>query len=403
MRGKKSQRQSQQTILETNDASFPDMEIVPPAQEDEMDISDQSLSSAEPRRPSPAGALPIPEQIDGGYVSAYPEQLDFSGANKASTTNSSADSATDPNANHVAIVASGHQQSERPELGSLDEPWPSFEISSSDEYPPTLSDDFFTQLLEPFDVSEGESASSHGPGNEFSFNDLDPLPAHFSTLDPSTNPSSMTHDNSAHGFSVNSSNSSSPRGPVDLTGAFNCECTGTALRILETVVVPVKGSDWSSSERKLYYLKRNISQCIALSGCDSCAQDSGYAMLVLVVYEKITNTLEEVVNWWKRHLDNPVRAANGDSRRGSGFPSEPRKSVHLRAQQPHMAIGPYQIDTMEEHSNVLGTLILLQLRRMVPLVMAMKRCVTSARWEAHLEVLKKLNYRIRNLQATLQG
>ncbi|KAE8327325.1 hypothetical protein BDV39DRAFT_205179 [Aspergillus sergii] len=403
MRGKKSQRQSQQTILETNDASFPDMEIVPPAQEDEMDISDQSLGSAEPRRQSPAGALPIPEQIDGGYVSAHPEQLDFSRANKASTTKSSADSATDPNANHVAIVASGHQQSERPELGSLDEPWPRFEISSSDEYPPTLSDDFFTHLLEPFDVSEGESASSHGPGNEFNFNDLDPLPAHFSTLDPSTNPSSMTHGNSAQGFSVNSSNSSSPRGPVDLTGAFNCECTGTALRILETVVVPVKGSDWSSSERKLYYLKRNISQCIALSGCDSCAQDSGYAMLVLVVYEKITNTLEEVVNWWKRHLDNPVRAANGDSRRGSGFPSEPRKSVHLRAQQPHMAIGPYQIDTMEEHSNVLGTLILLQLRRMVPLVMAMKRCVTSARWEAHLEVLKKLNYRIRNLQATLQG
>ncbi|KAE8143647.1 hypothetical protein BDV38DRAFT_276732 [Aspergillus pseudotamarii] len=405
MRGKKSQRQSQQTNVEVNDEPFPDMELVPaPVQEDEMDISEHSLSSAGPQRPSAAGALPNFEQLDGVYVSSgQPEQLGFLGANQASATKSSTSSATD----HAAIVASGPPRSEGPELELSDGTLPSFEMSSSDEYSSTLSDDFFTELLEPFSVNEEELSSSHGAGNQFSFNDLDPLPAHFSSLDPTMNPHSMIHDGSAQECSINSLNRGSPQGAMDLTATNNCECTGTALRILEMVVVPVKGSDWSSTEQKLYYLKRNITQCIALSGCDSCTQDSGYAMLVLVVYEKIMITLEEVVSWWKRHLDNPVRVANSDSKRGRGFPHELRKSVHLRtgigAQQPHMSIGPYQIDTMEEHSNVLGTLILLQLRRVVPLVMTMKRCITSAKWEAHLELLKILNYRIRQLQATLQG
>ncbi|KAE8361737.1 hypothetical protein BDV27DRAFT_160428 [Aspergillus caelatus] len=118
-----------------------------------------------PQRPPATGALPNFEQVDGVYVSScQPEQLDFLRANKASATKSNTASATDSNANHhAAIVASGHPRSERPELELSDGTLPSFGISSSDEYPSILSDDFFTALLEPFGVSEEESTSSHGP------------------------------------------------------------------------------------------------------------------------------------------------------------------------------------------------------------------------------------------------
>lgn len=47
-------------------------------------------------------------------------------------------------------------------------------------------------------------------------------------------------------------------------------------------------------------------------------QDSGFAMLMLVFYEKATTIFEEVAQWWRQHLDTPTPIAKQKASRGMG-------------------------------------------------------------------------------------
>jgi hypothetical protein len=205
---------------------------------------------------------------------------------------------------------------------------------------------------------------------------------------------------SPNGMFNNDLGTTAPPDHMDVNDPENCECTGNALRLLEIVTVQLKGTDWDTTERKLYLLKKNISQCFALSQCGSCTQDSGLAILVLVLYEKMATTFEEIAHWWKRNLYTPARAATKDGHQRH----ESREGTHqkYRSQQVGTSLGRYQIDTVEEHCKVFATLISLQLHRFVTLVSRMKRDITSSKWEAHSGLLKMLSTRIKLLQATVQ-
>lgn len=127
-------------------------------------------------------------------------------------------------------------------------------------------------------------------------------------------------------------------------------------------------------------------------------------MLVLVLYDKITTTIEEAAQWWKRHLDTPTRLARQEAARAMDHDS--REAVPWgggSAQQPPMAFGRYPIDTMEEHCKVLATLILLQLHRLVSLVSAARRRITSSKWEGHSALLTLISQRTKAVQAILNS
>lgn len=207
---------------------------------------------------------------------------------------------------------------------------------------------------------------------------------------------------------------------VDDIADDDCECTSTALQILERVAATISyasslsGNDWSTSETKLDHLKGNLSQCFTLSSCFSCHQDSGFVMLILVIYEKLASSLEEVVHELKRHLDTLRRTAankphpshkRSESRDISvqqGQTAGMLQGQLLQQRRPRMSLGRYQIDTAEEHSTVFATLILLQLSKLAKLVDEVKRNVVNSQWESHLILAKVLSKRMRILQGQLQ-
>ncbi|PLB36811.1 uncharacterized protein BDW47DRAFT_132613 [Aspergillus candidus] len=290
------------------------------------------------------------------------------------------------------------------DLSTIDNP-DSTEVPS-DEYPSTISDDYFSQLLEPFGTAHEITEQNHGPGKlPLAFDELE-RESSFLTSSIDLQPL-IAHPSPKELFATSASlsgSSSSASQHMDLASEDDCECTSSALKILETVAAPLKDTDWNTVERKLCFLKQILTRCIALSRCSSCAQDSGFTMLVLVLYDKITTTIEEAAQWWKRHLDTPTRLARQEAERAMHYDS--REAVPWEggsAQQPHMALGRYPIDTMEEHCKVLATLILLQLHRLVSLLSAARQRITSSKWEGHLALLTILRQRTKAVQVILNG
>ncbi|KAK2616582.1 hypothetical protein QQS21_000405 [Conoideocrella luteorostrata] len=188
----------------------------------------------------------------------------------------------------------------------------------------------------------------------------------------------------------------------------NCDCTGTALRMLELIATPPTRDDWQATEKKLYFLKKVISQCVVLSQCSSCPEDSGLSMLLIVMFEKLQTLFEEVADWRRRNVDHHGvldSRQSPPSREARSYSSQDRGSPYQKpAAKPrsNLSMGCYQIDTPEEHLNIISTLVLLQLRRLAALVSKMRRNATKCRWDAHLNVLKSLTQRMKRLSATLQ-
>jgi hypothetical protein len=107
-------------------------------------------------------------------------------------------------------------------------------------------------------------------------------------------------------------------------------------------------------------------------------------MLIPILYEKITSIFEEVARGWKWYLD--------------WLPQH-----HGTSQQFCMWLGKYQIDTKEEHCQVLATLITIQLRRLASLVAVAKRSVAGSKREAQLKRLTTVNQKMNYLQVLLNG
>lgn len=187
----------------------------------------------------------------------------------------------------------------------------------------------------------------------------------------------------------------------------NCDCTGTALRLLEETVSAPKPDEWQGTERKLYFLKTAISECAALLECSCLQHDSGLSMLVVVVCEKLQFLFEDVSDSTGNHLDqsrNNPQASPGHwdrSYAGQDDGNQGRQRLDSRP-RPSLTIGHYRIDTQEEHFNVMSALVLLQLRRLAALVSKLKRNAAEREWNAHTSVLRNLVHRMKRLSATLQ-
>ncbi|KAK1977253.1 hypothetical protein LZ30DRAFT_601667 [Colletotrichum cereale] len=208
----------------------------------------------------------------------------------------------------------------------------------------------------------------------------------------STKSSSNTYSNSNSSGPTSASSSTSLRNCMDVdTDSYDdgdCECTETALQILEQVVTPSVGGGWAMAENNILLLKNNISRCLVLSKCRECRQESGICMLTLVIYEKLTASFEGVAQWWGRQRVEAQGSAKG------------RRERQQQKQQTQIAMGRYQIDTAEEHRAVFATIIAWQLQRLSGLAVLMVEHSKQTKWRAHVEYSEAIRRRITILEET---
>jgi hypothetical protein len=197
----------------------------------------------------------------------------------------------------------------------------------------------------------------------------------------------------------------------------DCECTDTALQILEQVVIPPVGADWAMAEDTIFLLKNNISRCLYLSQCRGCRQESGICMLTLVIYEKLVTGFEEVAQWWAKQSEPQGVGSDSRSRR-----ERHRSQLQLQQQQQQglqqlqqqqrwsgsrqlqqhtrITMGRYQIDSAEEHRAVFATIITCQLQRLSGLSKLMMENSKRLKWLAHVHYGEGLRLRMIKLEET---
>ncbi|KAL2011464.1 hypothetical protein VTN00DRAFT_4182 [Thermoascus crustaceus] len=320
-------------------------------------------------------------------------------------------------------------------------------MSSTGSYQDALSDDYFSRILESLDASHnvntpgqttGTVIDCHSPpllgvprqltyntvGGEHEQTGLDsdivishsqfrplrtqmdqPLLPLSNSVCSSRPPTQGVSTSSTLFSSGSDSTSPSSFGASSIPVRDSCKCTGTALRILEAVAMPVKVGDWSTTEQELYSLKGNIWQCHVLSQCTSCRQDSGFTILMLILCEKITGIFEEVAAGWERQLRASASAYHTEPGWTDISKVAAQEVVHHwegSQQEARILLGKYQIDTAEERCEVFGSLILLQLNKLVGFFSEVKKTIVSSKWESHFELLKTLSHRIKDLRATLR-
>lgn len=242
----------------------------------------------------------------------------------------------------------------------------------------------------------------------------------------SSKSSSVSYSKSNTSNSNRTPSSSSSRNDMDLDTDSNedsnnsyddgdCECMGTALQILEEVVTPSVGADWTMAENTIFRLKNNISRCLILSQCRGCRQESGICMLILVIYEKLMTGFEDVAQWWGRQSHPQGARSDGRSRkeRHHRQPQQQQEQEQQQIQYQHrssgtiqihqktrITLGKYQIDTAEEHRAVFATIIACQLQRLNGLSLLMMQHSKKIKWPAHVRYGEGLRLRMKKLEET---
>ncbi|OAQ58688.1 fungal zn(2)-Cys(6) binuclear cluster domain-containing protein [Pochonia chlamydosporia 170] len=263
-----------------------------------------------------------------------------------------------------------HDFSEIPDaVNSTMSPAPNDRISDKPQL--DIEDDYLAQMLELDDGLFAQELAGISNSNLSPAEDADTHTSQSSYFNPPFNAKLQFQRISVDPPSARTSGSSSDNddfGDMDV-----CECTTTALQMLEAVVVSSNGNDGNSMEEKLYLLKHHISQCGDLSQCIGCLQDSGFAMLLLLVYQKLQATLAVLTGWCKKSLEKPERSRLQQPSQAAGFVSSNSKSrdmtgIMRATAQKALSMGSYKIDTMEERHHVLVALIRIQLQRLSVLI-----------------------------------
>jgi hypothetical protein len=244
----------------------------------------------------------------------------------------------------------------------------------------------------------------------------------------SSKSSSISYSKSNTSNSTRTPSSSSSRNGMDIdTDSYedsnnsyddgDCECMGTALQILEEIVIPSVGTDWAMAENTIFRLKNNISRCLILSQCRGCRQESGICMLTLVIYEKLTTGFEDVAQWWSKqsHLQGVRSDSRSRKERHHRQPQQQQQQQQEQQQLQHqrrssgsmqvqqktrITVGKYQIDTAEEHRAVFATIIACQLQRLSGLSLLMMQHSKRVKWLAHVQYGEGLRLRMKKLEET---
>ncbi|EEQ28918.1 uncharacterized protein MCYG_01737 [Microsporum canis CBS 113480] len=186
----------------------------------------------------------------------------------------------------------------------------------------------------------------------------------------------------------------------------SCQCTRSALKILEVVSSHFKPAEGLYSvEQALYTLKRNIGQCQSIVQCSASGGDPGLKLLVIVLCEKMIAIFEGISAGWDRQLQAVARMKQtrpgGAAAAASAVNSAATQEDTWVSQYRRVTIGGYQIDTIEERHTVFGMLIQLQLKRLSDTIAKLSKNAMTENLESHLAILMPMNQKVKNLKAAL--
>jgi hypothetical protein len=237
----------------------------------------------------------------------------------------------------------------------------------------------------------------------FSTDDSPPFPGSLNSL-----PQTMTFPSTSSrgsGKSGNRSRYASIDSYVESDSTpYSCQCTRSALKILEMLSSHFKPAEGLySTEQALYTLKRNIRKCQSLVQCSASGRDSGVELLVIVLCEKMTAIFEKISASWERQLHAVARMKQKKPGVAAGVSeADPATQNDFRHSQcSWVTTGGYQIDTIEERHMVFGLLFQLQLKRLSDIMTTLRKNAMANDLESHLAILMPTNQKVMDLKAAL--
>jgi hypothetical protein len=149
------------------------------------------------------------------------------------------------------------------------------------------------------------------------------------------------------------------------------------LNILERIHSLATITSFRGAEKSLMFLKKSISNCHGFVHCQSCRSSSRLITFSILLVEKKIGALEDIANYWEAKSDE----------------TDGNDSVFF---------GEYQINSTHERCEVLGLLILLQVKRLGRLVEALAGRTEKRDWPSQQARLRPVVARVRELQDALE-
>ncbi|KAJ5961377.1 uncharacterized protein N7479_008527 [Penicillium vulpinum] len=235
----------------------------------------------------------------------------------------------------------------------------------------------------------------------FTFSTGDSSP--FRSLNSLSQPLTFPSTSSRSGKSSHASRCASIDSSVQSDSTpYSCQCTRSALKILEMLSSPFKPTErLYSVEQALYTLKRSIRQCQSLVQCSASERDSGIELLVIVLCEKMTAIFEGISAGWERQLQAVACTQKKPCAASAIGGVDPPQNDFRYSQYSRIPIGGYQIDTIEERHLVFGLLVQLQLKRLGEIMTTLRKNAMANNLESHLAILMPTNQKVENLKAAL--
>lgn len=168
--------------------------------------------------------------------------------------------------------------------------------------------------------------------------------------------------------------------PVDpIISLSPCQCTHTALRVLETLQISNCKLAPSAFDRILCLKKQAIEKCTSITDCPNCLAVSPMVTLLIVICEKLVVSFESWSNRYnEKILARPQENADGDVGR------ERIQQIGI------LALGVYQVDVEEEKCSLLRALAMVQLRRLTHILSKLTNVARYQGWAGHRTILNSL-------------
>jgi hypothetical protein len=174
-----------------------------------------------------------------------------------------------------------------------------------------------------------------------------------------------------------------------------CQCTASALSLLETVTTGDMGATLSGVPNTLRVNKAVLSQCKRLLGCDDCRNTSTFMTLLILLCEKTATSYQHVIERLTEQFDKLY------PRHGERAHSVDVAILDSRNENRPI-VKDYEID-VEEEPCMFGGLVTLQLGIMVALLAKVKTALICQSWTAHIALLetveKKVSEQVRTCTA----
>ncbi|KAH7141625.1 hypothetical protein EDB81DRAFT_760485 [Dactylonectria macrodidyma] len=159
--------------------------------------------------------------------------------------------------------------------------------------------------------------------------------------------------------------------------ASRCRCMSVTLGILERIQNYTAVTSFRRAERALFFLKESISNCHGLVYYQSCRNPPRLMTFSILVAEKMIGVLEGIATFCETKADE----THGNDT---------------------ILFGEYRINSTQERCEVLGVLILLQVKRLGALSGAFTHQAGKGDWASHQAGLRPIVIRIRELREAVE-